>query len=126
MYTFDGQLIPSLELIPRDCKIILVSEKSIDEADFGEDGLEKAFVTGVDPKFVAQVQLPHNNALLGLKNNIYQFNTGQEVKNYKSSKIEKSIINKKKDWITTNTSNWIKATPLIYDFHREADAKLHM
>ena len=47
MFTFDGKHIPSIEEIPRDCKLILLSEKIVETER--EDGLEKAFVTGVDP-----------------------------------------------------------------------------
>ena len=57
MFTFDGQYIPHLEVIPHDCKIILVSEKKIEDVVFAEDGLEKAFVTGVDPQYIAPVSL---------------------------------------------------------------------
>jgi len=50
MWMLDGRCIRDLEQIPKECKLILVSEQPPPEVPL-EDGLvEKAFVTGVDPK----------------------------------------------------------------------------
>ena len=52
MYTMDGKIITDLESIPADCKLLLVSEKlPLNCYEDDEPGLEKAFVTGVDPQF---------------------------------------------------------------------------
>ena len=51
MFTFEGKHIPSIYEIPKDCKLILLSEKVVETER--EDGLEKAFVTGVDPEMQA-------------------------------------------------------------------------
>ena len=122
MFTLDGKVITDLELIPKDCKLLLVSDKLEIEEDLdAQDGLEKAFVTGVDPKYIpskskdalnpivhsldkstiaskhTELNKSQSNEyvpIIGLKNNIYQFENQYQVKNYKSSKIETSIINK--------------------------------
>ena len=40
-------------------------------------------------------------------------------------RVEQSIDNKKQDWVKTTHDNWVKKTPFIYEYHKEADAKLH-
>jgi hypothetical protein len=50
LYTLDGTVITDLDKIPLNCKLLLVSE-TLPQAEEQEDGLEKAFVTGIDPKF---------------------------------------------------------------------------
>ena len=84
MFTFEGKHIPSIYEIPKDCKLILLSEKVVETER--EDGLEKAFVTGVDPELKAtEPSLKSHYTLeqhqiLGLKNNIYQ---NMDIKSYK-------------------------------------------
>lgn len=130
MFTFDGMYIPSLESIPKDCKLILVSEKPPPvNADY-EDGLEKAFVTGVDPqkpRVTQHIDQPvHSKGLMsGLKNNMYEFKNGHEYLSHQCKKIEKHLNNKKIEWIDTNNANWSANTPFIYDQHKQADHLLH-
>ena len=62
---------------------------------------------------------------VGLKNNIYDFRTDQAEMKHKIQRVEQSIFSKKKEWIAANTEEWLSSTPFIYDYHKEADKKLH-
>ena len=62
---------------------------------------------------------------MGLKNNIYDFPTDQAFMKHKIKRVEESIFSKKKDWINSNTQNWVKNTPFIYEYHKDADQALH-
>ena len=43
----------------------------------------------------------------------------------KVKEVEESILEKKHQWLDKNIDNWYKLTPHIYDYHKEADKKLH-
>lgn len=47
-----------------------------------------------------------------------------QVRNYKSSKIEKSIQNAKARWTNNNLQQWNMMTPFINTYHKQADQKL--
>lgn len=56
MYTLDGTLIKDLMKISDTEKILLVSETIPNQEEY-EDGLEQAFVTGVDPKYKSRIKI---------------------------------------------------------------------
>lgn len=136
MYTLDGILIKDLMKIPESEKILLVSE-TIPNLDEYEDGLEKAFVTGVDPKFKQKTKVQESQdeiisfnteqinrekvPVQGLKNNIYQFKNAGQINNYKTTRVEKAIDRTKEDWMKMRYRQWEDETPYIYQYHREAD-----
>ena len=95
MWMLDGRNVRNLEQIPKECKMILVSEQQPPEIAI-EDGLvEKAFVTGVDPKRqISSNPLPLKSTIKGLVNNIYDFTSEEEAHKLKLNKIEKIITNK--------------------------------
>ena len=43
----------------------------------------------------------------------------------KVRQLEDSIQDKKHQWLERNLEKWHKNTPHIYDYHKEADKKLH-
>lgn len=136
MYTFDGILIKDLMKIPKDEKILLVSDH-IPNLEEYEDGLEQAFVTGVDPKYMivkeeqsdttscnSQWAIKNKIPVTGMINNIYQFENKNQIKNYKTARIEKTIINTQADWIKNKYKAWEEETPGIYEYHRQQDLQL--
>ena len=62
---------------------------------------------------------------MGLKNNIYDFKTEQALTKHKIKRVEESIFTKKKEWINSNTQNWMDSTPNIFTYHKEMDRELH-
>jgi len=63
--------------------------------------------------------------MMGLKNNIYDFKSDQELLEHKINKVEQSIFETKKGWHRSNHQKWLDNTPFIYDYHKDADSKLH-
>ena len=130
MYTYDGHYIGSLDAIPEGCQLLLVSEKSPPEEK--EDGQDEAASPGLKSENKSKKSKKANEVLqaeqpvaVGLKNNIYDFQTEGALMRHKIKRVEESIFTKKKEWINANTQTWIENTPFIYNYHKEADKKLH-
>jgi len=79
----------------------------------------------IEPRDASKEKTDSKGLAVGLKNNIYDFRTEQAEMKHKIQRVEQSIFSKKKEWITANTEEWLSNTPFIYDYHKEADKKLH-
>lgn len=101
LYAFDGKYIPSLDDIPPECKLILVSERPGPQTNKRDGSPQKAFMTGVDAPF--EGEMVNNSLMIGLRNNKYEFESGVAFMSHQSKQIERSIFNKKKEWVDKNT-----------------------
>jgi hypothetical protein len=124
LYTFDGKFISSLEAIPKDCKLLLVSESAPPKERLDEKSSyspkNKTRQSINDEKFIS------TDVDIGLKSNIYEFSTeGAELK-HKVKRLEDSMKSRKLDWVNTNHKQWVETTPFIYDKHKTADVKLQV
>ena len=68
---------------------------------------------------------PQFGDIKGLKNNIYEFNSQNEYVKQKITEIENNLQKKQNNWHAKNLDKWYKSTPQIYDYHKDADLKLH-
>jgi len=135
LFTFHGQRIRSLDDIPADCQLLIVSEqpppeeKAEEDAEQAKTGNKRSRSRSKSKKSRKPVEpsIPGPEPrLVGLKNNIYDFKTEQAETRHKIKRVEESIFTKKKEWINKNTQDWYDSTPFIYDYHKEMDHKLHM
>lgn len=63
---------------------------------------------------------------IGLKSNIYEFDSeGAEIK-HKVKRLEDSMKTRKLNWVNGNHRQWLETTPFIYDKHKTADIKLQV
>lgn len=134
MYTLDGKYINDLEDIPEDCQILLVSENpppkeqakrmTVGAEHDGVSDLQKSLSDG-GLSIVESLQDDQPKEIIGLKNNIYKFDTRTEYMKQKVKQVETSIHDKKHKWLEKNLAKWHTSTPHIYDYHKDADQKLH-
>ena len=93
LYAFDGKFIPTLDDIPPECKLILVSERPGPNTKKTDGSPTKAFMTGVDAPF--EGEMVNNSLMIGLRNNKFEFESGVAFMSHQSKQIERSIFNKK-------------------------------
>lgn len=134
LYTLDGKYITDLEEIPEDCQIVLVSENPPPKEQIKRmtvqaehdciSELQKSLSDG-GLSIVESFQDEQPKEIIGLKNNIYKFDTKNEYMKQKVKQVENSIQDKKHKWLERNLEKWYNSTPHIYDYHKEADQKLH-
>ena len=129
MFAFsDESLLPSLDSIPKNCKIILLSEeplpKDLDEEQY-EDWLKenkedgpKSFLTSVPEK---------KPTFIGLKNNIYDFKSKEDKIACQKGQIEEAILLRKRKFLQVSHKNWRDSTKgTIEDKNHTMDAYLHV
>ena len=95
LYTFDGQFIPSLDEIPEDCKLIIVSENP-----------------------------PLEPIKVELKSNAFEFSSEIEQIKHRVTKVEETFTTRKIEWFNAKNKEWMANTPFIYDKHKNADKLL--
>ena len=71
------------------------------------------------------IEETQQHPIKGLKNNIYHIENSIDYMKQKVRQLEDSIEDKKQQWIQNNITNWYQSTPQIYDYHKQADKKLH-
>ena len=112
LFTFDGRQIASLEAIPDpgECDMLLVSEKPIVEVKKEDEDDEGSPL----PKSEGKTKSKRKNRqaskgasetppkMIGLRNNVYDFKSDQELLEHKINKVEESIFNTKKQWHRSN------------------------
>lgn len=130
----DGKFIKDLEDIPEGCQIILVSENAppkeqlnrlsvAAEAECVSD-LENSKILSASSS-AERLAEQSQHQIKGLKNNVFQIDNQTDYMKQKVRQLEDSIQDKKHQWLERNLDKWNKSTPHIYDYHKQADKKLH-